>query len=236
MRLSDSELEEIYRALEAKWKESLEKKWIKLPRLKNWDNYTIDSLVLIYFFNNYKKVVTKQELTSFIQCYKPEINDVQQWRHLSQQKWWYIISWQRWDLECKEMKVHAWEYMLYSLDEIYPGFVLNRKTNLWSTDFERIKELYDYRCVTCGSKEWEENLLYKWSITKLEKWHKNPLADLTVDNSIPQCDKCNKAYRNYFEFDNKWRVRAITDPKIILRSDENIQKAMFRLLKEKYWE
>ncbi len=68
-----------------------------------------------------------------------------------------------------------------SLDEIYPGFVLNRKTNLWSTDFERIKELYDYRCVTCGSKEWEENLLYKWSITKLEKWHKNPLADLTVE-------------------------------------------------------
>lgn len=232
-KLNHNELLEKYWELKSEWERQLKLLWIKLPKLENWDKYTIDSLVLIYFFMNFRKVVTKQQLTNFVQFYKPEINDVQQWRHLSQQKWWYIISWQRWDEKCKEMGVKPWEYMLYSLEEMYPWYILNRKTTLNNWDFEEIKKIYDFRCATCGSKEWEENFLYRGSITKLEKWHMNPLKDLTSDNTIPQCDKCNKAYRNYFEFDRKWRVRSVTDPKIILKSDINIQKEMYEILKKK---
>lgn len=232
-KLNQEELEKYYEELKIEWSKELEWKWIKLPKLERWWKYVIDTLVLILFYINFKKVVTKQDLTNFIQYYKPEINDVQQWRHLSQQKWWYIISWQRWDIKCKEMWVKPWEYMFYSLTETYPWYRLNRQTITKAWDFEELKKEYNNRCATCGSKEWEEHLLYEWSLTKLEQWHMNPLKDLTIHNMIPQCDKCNKAYRNFFEFDKLWRVRAVTNAKIILKSDESIQKEVYELLKEK---
>jgi hypothetical protein len=231
---NSSDLLKFYKELQKDREKSLKDIWIKLPSLYRWDWYVLDTLVLIYFHQRIGKVVTKEELTKYLKFYKPWINDVQQARHLAQQKWWYIISWQRWDIECKEKWVKPWEYMLVSIELPYPWFILNRRTNLSDMDFNEIKKVYNYRCATCWSKEWEENFMYRWTITKLEKWHIDPLLDLTPNNTIPQCDKCNKAYRGYFRFDKRGRVEAITDPSIILKSDENIQKDVFLILKKKF--
>ena len=53
---------------------------------------------------------------------------------------------------------------------------------------------------------------------------------LSIDNTIPQCDFCNRASRNYFVFDNKGRVEKINDPKFVLRSSKNVQEEMLKLL------
>lgn len=53
---------------------------------------------------------------------------------------------------------------------------------------------------------------------------------LSIDNTIPQCDFCNRASRDYFVFDNKGRVEKINDPKFVLRSSKEIQEKMLKLL------
>jgi len=57
---------------------------------------------------------------------------------------------------------------------------------------------------------------------------------MTTDNIIPQCQFCNRAYRNFWIFDNKGRVRNIANPRIVLKADIEIQKAIYELLEKKF--
>ncbi len=72
--------------------------------------------------------------------------------------------------------------------------------------WENIKEAYDCRCATCGSKEGEPNFKDRTVITKLEKGHMDPSKQLTDINCIPQCTICNKAFRDWWIFDSTGRV------------------------------
>ena len=76
--------------------------------------------------------------------------------------------------------------------------------------------------------------LYPASITLLQQGHKDPSLPLTLNNTIPQCQFCNRASRNYFIFDNKGRVEKIYDPKFVLKSDKEIQLEMLKILIEKH--
>ena len=62
----------------------------------------------------------------------------------------------------------------------------------------------------------------------------NPNKPLTIDNIFPQCEKCNRPDRNYFEYDKKGRVIKIADPKFILKSNKKIQKEAYEYLKLKF--
>ena len=53
--------------------------------------------------------------------------------------------------------------------------------------------------------------------------HKDPTKQLTIDNTIPQCEKCNRPDRNYFIYDNKGRVIKIANPKVVLSSSIKVQ-------------
>ena len=91
MRLTEEEVERAYEELEVYWEKNLKKMELYFARLKSKDKFTKDALVLVYLYLKYKKIVSKDELTSFIQQYYPQTNDVQQARHLAQQKGWYIL-------------------------------------------------------------------------------------------------------------------------------------------------
>ena len=161
-------LHELYSELSKNHEKYLKKHGVKFARLKNKDKYTKDALVLIYLYDHFKQPVSKEDLTNFLAEYGERSNDVQQARHLAQQKGWYIISGTRGDLQCKEYNVKPGEYSLISVTEYYPNFTdLKRTDNLSENEWESLKEKYDNRCATCGSKEGEYNFHYPNIITKI---------------------------------------------------------------------
>lgn len=235
IKLTDSEIERAYEELIEIHKNHLEDFGVKLPRLKSGNNFTKYALVLIYLYKNFNQKVSKTELTNFMKEYYPNTNDVQQARHLGAQYGWHILSGTRGDLEAKKLGINSGEYQLISLENHYPNFnYMRRETNVSEDDWEQLKKHYDFRCATCGSKEGEPNFHYPSSTTKLQKGHMNPDKPLSIDNIIPQCEKCNRPDRNYFEYNKKGRVIKIADPKFILKSDAKIQKEMYEFLKLKY--
>lgn len=229
--MTENEIKKLYFELEDLYNKFLKEYNVKFPRLYNGNEYSLNSLVLVYLYNKMGQVVSKQELTEFLKSMGYEVNDVQQARHLAQQSGWYILSGTRGDIECEEFNVGAGEYLLKTVEKPYPSYQnLKRTENLNASSWESLKEIYDYRCATCGSKEGEKNFLYPASITTLQQGHKDPSKPLTLDNTIPQCPFCNRASRNYFVFDNKGRVEKIYDPHFVLRSEKEIQKIMLELL------
>ncbi len=185
----------IYKQITFYHKKYLKQCGVNLPKLKNnTGSYTKNALILIYLSQDYPntKKVTKQELTQFIRKYYPNVNDVQQARHLGAQQGWWIAAGGR-DNIVVSLKIG--EYQIYTLKEPYPGFTRNkRQTSISSWD--DIKKYYSYRCATCGSKENEPHFHWPKTKTKLQKGHKNPEKPLTKQNIIPQCQKCNRADRN----------------------------------------
>ena len=230
---NQNEIEKLYNEILKKHKEKLEKYNVKMPKLYSKGNYTLNSLVLVFLYYKLGEIVSKQELTDYLRSMGFDINDVQQARHLAQQYGWYILSGTRGDYECKELGIKSGEYMLKTIEEPYPSYKnLKRTESLNCSSFDELKKMYNYRCATCGSKEGEPNFHYPASITRLQQGHKDPGLPLTIDNTIPQCDFCNRASRNYFVFDNKGRVEKIYDPHFVLRSDKEIQIIMMKLLIE----
>lgn len=229
--LNKNEIESNYNIILKEYKNHLEKYGVKMPKLYSNNEYTLNALVLIYLYTKIGKSVSKQELTEFLRSMGYDINDVQQARHLAQQSGWNILSGKRNDSECKNLGIKPGEYMLKNISEPYQSYKKMKRTeSLNVNSWEELKKLYNYRCATCGSKEGEPNFLYSSSTTVLQQGHKDPSKPLTIDNTIPQCDFCNRASRNYFVFDNKGRVEKIYDPHFILRSEKEIQIMMLRLL------
>jgi len=227
------DIEKSYDEIREKYETYLRDYGVRMLSLCTGNRYTMSALVLVYFYNHIGEVVSKEELTTYLRDMGYPTNDVQSARHLAQQSGWYIISGQRGDVECKERNVGPGEYMLLTVEKPYPLYTkLKRDGDLKANDWEELKARYGFRCATCGSKEGESNYHYRSTITKLNKGHKDPSKPLTLDNTIPQCEFCNKASRNYFIFDNKGRVDRIYDPNFIMRSDEEIRKLMLKILIE----
>lgn len=235
--LEKEKIENVYAEILFIYNEKLKQFDVKMPKLYVNGNYTLNALVLVYMYNKVGKKVTKQELTNYLRDMGYDVNDVQQARHLAQQSGWYILSGTRGDNECKKYNILPGEYMLKTIEDVYPSYkMLKRTESLNAGSWEELKQIYGYRCATCGSKEGQSNLLYPASVTTLQQGHKDPSKPLTIDNTIPQCPFCNRASRNYFVFDNKGRVEKIYDPNFIMRSDKEIQEAMLELLIEDNYE
>ncbi len=225
--MTDKEIEELYQLVKKFHEEYLKKHGVRLPKLKDVKgNYVKDALVLVYLARGYPNTfsVMKGELTEFIRKFYPKTNDVQQARHLSMQKGWYIVAGGRDNVHVNK----SGEYRLITLQEPYPHFKGHRieKTGSW----EEIKKQYGNRCATCGSKESKKNLHYPNTITKLQKAHIDSSKPLIEGNIIPQCQKCNRAYRDFWIFDERGRVRGIAKPTIIKKCNEQVKKGIYKIL------
>ena len=124
------------------------------------------------------RTVSKSELTEFMRTFYPQVNDVQQARHLAAQRGWYILSGTRNDDRTADIPLG--EYKLVSLQEAYPGFRDEQRADPVDPDYwERLKAAYGYRCACCGSKEGEPHLRWPETVTRLEKGHRDPAGRRT---------------------------------------------------------
>ncbi len=83
-----------------------------------------------------------------------------------------------------------------------------------------------------GRRREKPNLKNPRRITKLQRAHIDPKDE--SKGYIPQCDECNRAYRDWFVFDKLGRVITIANPRVVLRASEEVQKQVYKILKLKY--
>lgn len=231
--MTDSEIEEIYSLIKEYHEKYLARHGVKLPSLRRGGQFTKDALVLTYLAQGYPNtaIVSKDELTEHIRHYDPRVKDVQQGRHLGAQYGFFIVSGTRKDNESLELK--DGDYQLKSLTECYPGFTHERREFTAGDDyFEELKKQYEYRCATCGSEEGKPHRYWKNTITVLQKGHMNPSKPLEPGNIIPQCEKCNRADRNYWIYDEKGRVIGIANEKVVDKCSKTLKYKIFLRLKE----
>lgn len=228
--LSGEKINWFYKTISSYHDKYLKQHRVKMPKLRGTEGFTKGALTLIYLAQDYPNTrkVSKQELTAFRTFY-PEVADVQQARHLAQQKGWYTLSGTRGN---SGVRLQSGEYQLITLEKPYPAFKGHRiyKTDDW----EILKSKYGYRCATCGSEEGRPNIHYPNTITQLQASHIDPSKQLVSPNIIPQCQKCNRAYRDFWEFDERGRVRKLANPIVIKRSHEKVRWSVYKLLYEEF--
>ncbi|MFH0779604.1 MAG: hypothetical protein V1928_01970 [Parcubacteria group bacterium] len=230
--MSEEQIKKQYQMIKDYHDKYLREEGVSLPKLKNENGvYTKDALVLVYLSLGYPKTkeVTKTELTQFIRNYYPDVNDVQQARHLGAQKGWWIVAGGRDNIV---LEVPRGAYRLYTLERSYPAFHGHRITD--TGDWGDIKQQYGHRCVTCGSKEGQPNFHWPETKTKLQKSHMDPNKPLIYGNIIPQCQKCNRADRNRWVYDERGRVIKLAKPSFIKNSDREVRWKVYRLLHREF--
>ena len=234
--LTESQIQATYDLLVDYHGRYLAAQGVKLPALRKPDGgYTQIALTLVCLAQGYPdtKTVSKSELTRFVRSFYPQVNDVQQARHLSAQHGWYILSGTRND--DRTLDVPPGEYKLVSLETAYPGFNAERRADaVGSDDWERLKEAYGYRCACCGSEEGQAHLRWPETVTRLQKGHMDPSRPLEPGNVIPQCESCNQADRNFWIYDDKGRVVGVANAAVVERSSEKVQQAIYERLFRKY--
>lgn len=223
--MNPDEIQKVYQLIVEYYSKYLAHKGVKLPKLENMSKkgekaFTVSALVLVYLAKDYPSTrwVTKSELTQFIINYRPHTNDVQSARHLGMQSGFYIVSSRRGNyLPAEKPPPKESAYLLVTLEQPHPAF-FSRKRSISEVSFDEIKQKYDYRCATCGSREGEPNHRYPGVITQLQQGHRNPKLPLTEENILPQCQLCNRADRNYWVYDERGRVIGIANLEPIERS------------------
>ncbi len=219
MSITDEELEKAYKKAVRIHKKHLADDNVKLPDWGSGKGYWL--AVLIHYSPNY---VHKDVMSAIVRKYNPKAGTDQQVRHLSRDGW---------NLEGNGKGAHR----IKDARRVHKGYaaeMLRSKNLLNADDFDAIKAAYDNKCVSCGATEGEESPRYQGDgIVKLQKGHRDPELPMKKGNVIPQCQFCNRAYKNDFTFDKKGRVRAVASPKPVLRASEKVKaKVMTELKKE----
>ena len=172
-------------SLDQAYEQNLKKYGVKLPK----EGVGRDTLEVLY--KHIGKPLSKTEINLQIIYTGP---DNQEGRGLKR-KGWNVVSERKGEYTLKDLTPHP-EFEIYKE---------KRKTQNIG-DWLEIKKRYDYRCASCGSAEGQPHLKFKGTTTKLEKGHMDPTKDLTDNNCIPQCQICNKLYKDKFIFDNRGHV------------------------------
>lgn len=211
----------------------LKKYGVVLPKLYDKKKrFTKNALALVYLSEGYPKTkrISKTEITQFIREFYPNVNDVQQPRHLGAQDGWWIVAGGRDNIV---MNIPRGCYQLYSLERPYPSFKKGHRINETGS-WQKIKAKYSYRCATCGSREREPHFHWPGAKTKLQKSHKDPDKPLKAGNIIPQCQKCNRADRNRWVYDDKGRVVKLAKASFVKNFSKEVRWKIYKILYKEF--
>lgn len=194
---------------------------------------TDKELQMIFLYKYKESFVHKDLVSEFVRRHKKNAGLDQQVRHLGTQCYWYVLNKGTKVPDSEEIVPSGYNYLV-SIEIPNPKAIkmaLKRARRSSAKTFEELKFVYDERCATCGLKEGELD----WRNGKkvvLQQGHMNPRKELTLDNTIPQCDYCNQTYLDYFIFDENGRVIAVNNPEVLLKSPKDIQDEFITFLLE----
>lgn len=223
--MSPDEIQQRYDALVNLHRQHLQSLGVRMP-----SEGTHKALHLIYLHKYLGQLVHKDTISAFVRSVNPAAGTDQQVRHLAADGW-YVLN--RGNAISEDERVPNGYHMLRTVTTVKPDFLhrrLRRLGRVAATTFEELKAVYDFRCATCGDREGGRPRLNPDSVVELEQGHMHPGRPLALDNVIPQCQYCNRTYRDNFIFDRDGRVMAIYNPDFVLRSEPSVQAEMLRLL------
>jgi hypothetical protein len=224
--MSPEEIEKWWSILETEYNTHLRQYSVKLPK-----KGSSGALHLIFLKKHEGKLVHKDTISTFVNSVNPNAGKDQQVRHLSA-KGWYILN--KGDKLIREDKtVQSGFHMLVTTESPKPNFLwraYKRAGRVSAQNFEQLKVVYDFRCATCGSLEGKPHFLDQNQRTKLQQGHMDPHKQLTLDNSIPQCQICNQAYKDDFVFNIKGRIIAVASAGPVLRAEEKVRAEIKNVL------
>ncbi len=190
-------------------------------RIPNVVHYTENAkaiwLAALHYFDG--QVVDKNTVSTICQRDRPDLQHDQQVRHLKRDGWNLIGRGK------------------HKLDPYKPSTEwindkVRRENRLNANDFNDLKAAYGNRCATCGAREGRPDPRYGDDLVELQQGHMNPEKNLTLQNAIPQCQFCNRAYRGDFAFDDKGRVRAVADIGPVKRTSDSVKRKIHNWLME----
>ena len=233
--LSIEEYKTYSKIVEDKYKKHLKKHDVKTVLYYRSKKPTTVGIVICTFAKYIGQIVKKEELEKIVEGFTGKKPDVQSARQLATEKGYYVVSGKRKDILAVEKKMVSGEYLLHTLEEPYPGYISDkRKSSLSDKDWAKLKNEYDNKCANCGSVEGKPNELNKSKLTLLTQGHMDPYKPLTYDNTIPQCEICNRPAKDKFKFNKKGQISSINDPHFFLKSEKKVIIDAIKLFANEY--
>lgn len=222
--ISSADIDKQSSEVERIWKGHLQRFEVKLPKTGTWRRTTLAILLAVKDRFGPEAWIHKDDISELIRRESPEAGSDQQVRHLKRQGW---------NLETKGPGFHRIADPYRPSSEWESDSV--RRNALSTGDFEAIKKAYNLRCATCGAIEGEPDPRYgSGDKVQLQQGHMDPEKPLGSGNMIPQCQFCNRAYKNFFTFDDKGRVHAVASEEPVRRASVTVQKHIHKWLMEKF--
>ncbi len=166
--------------------------------------------------------VHKDKISDVIRQWIPYAARDQQVRHLKRDGW--------------NLETDGGKHRITDPYRTHPNYArqqIKSQNLLLAGDFDGIKRAFSFKCATCGAKEDEPHPRYTEGIVKLQQGHMDPAKAQTTANIIPQCQFCNRAYKDDFTFDEKGRVKAVASPKPVLRASKQVRLLVADALQKK---
>lgn len=226
--ISNEEIANLWGEIKDKWENNLQNEGINLPKEGSAKMYQ-----LVYLYKYRGKLVHKDVISDFVKEHIPTAGKDQQVRHLGPQNGFYVLN--KGEEILADETVPSGFHILINLNTPSPSWqsaAKKRLSQLNASSFDEIKKLFNFRCATCGAKEGEAHRVTK-KIVHLQQGHINPNKELSLDNTIPQCEYCNQnIYKDDFVFTRDGYPNKINNPKYVLRSDKSVRKEMLEILKK----
>lgn len=188
-------------------------------------------LQLIFLYKYSNCFVHKDLVSQFVGRFIKNAALDQQVRHLGSQYFWYVLN-KGCKVPNKKETVPSGYNYLVSIEMPNPKVLaeaLKRAGRLAAKSFEELKLAYGNKCATCGIEEGKKDPRNE-EIVDLQQGHMNPREELSLANTIPQCQYCNQTYKDYFQFNEYGRVVAVNNPLILLKSPKSVQDEMITVL------
>ncbi len=196
---------------------------VKIPNAESFDEAT-KAIWLATLWHYKGQEVDKNHISEVVLTFKPDAAPDQQVRHLKRDGW--------------EIGTVKGKHKLDPTRVSEPFLRRSTRHNmrLKATSFSEIKNIFGGRCATCGAYEGEPDPRYGGENVKLQQGHKDPCAaGDDYHNIIPQCQFCNRAYRDDYEFDDRGRVHAVVNIGPVKRASQKVQQLVFEWLQKQVW-
>lgn len=178
--------------------------------------------ILMLLFDRFTGLwIHKDDVSELTQRVLPEVGQDQQVRHLKE-KGWPVEGDNRGNHRIRDpfRPSALWETKR------------NRKQAMKSGDFDDLVRAFGNRCATCGALAGEPDRRYgSDNVVRLQQGHRDPELPLSGENCIPQCQHCNRGYRDDFVFDEKGRVHAVAGVRPVRRASATVRRKILEFLK-----
>ena len=201
--------------LEAAWTEvcNIHKEYLEPHEVRLPVKTSIKWVWLATLWHYRDQFVHKDIVSLAVRTVFPEAAADQQVRHLKRDGWF---------IEPDGKGGHRLDP--YKPSTEYANELARRRVRIGASSFDELKRAFGSRCATCGARESQPDPRYGDDLVKLQQGHQDPDKPIENENVIPQCQFCNRAYKNDFTFDDKGRVRAVASVAPVRRASAKVRQ------------